>query len=205
MDLMHDANRRFWERARAQYPRYFSDPEKRVVEFGSFNINGTIRDYFASKNYTGVDWIDGPCVDFVSLAHEFPAAPESFDVVASASMLEHDPYWKESLAKMVNVLKIDGLLALSWGAARNGAHCFETAPDGAFHALKAGLAIDELRRLGIYVHFFQYERALCHETWRISEPGIMYFVGEVTLIGFKDPRQAAGEAWIDPVMPWDEA
>ena len=202
---MHAANRRFWQRAKAQYPRYFDNPEARVVEFGSYNINGTIRDQFASHHYTGVDWIAGPCVDVVSLAHDAPFPPESCDAVVSASMLEHDPYWQRSLAKMVGVLKPDGLLALSWGAARNGEHCNETAPDGKFHALKAGLVLQELAALNIYVHFFQYERIEGQETKPLTDSDISYFVGEVTLIGFKDIAQAQGRPWVDPVQEWDRA
>jgi SAM-dependent methyltransferase len=200
---MHAANRRFWQRAKAMYPRYFDNPEACVVEFGSYNINGTIRDEFASGNYTGVDWIPGPCVDVVSLAHDAPFEAETFDLVVSASMLEHDPYWQKSLAKMVSVLKPDGLMALSWGGGRNGEHCNETAPDGKFHALKAGLVLRELATLGVCVHFFAYERPEGYETRRLDEPGVMYFVGEVTLIGFKDPAQANGRPWIDPVQEWD--
>lgn len=200
---MHAANRRFWQRAKAEYPRYFSNHEARVVEFGSYNINGTIRDQFASLHYTGLDWQPGPCVDVVSLAHDAPFAPETFDVVASASMLEHDPYWQRSLAKMVSVLKPDGLIALSWGGGRNSPHNLDTAPDGLFHSLKAGLVLRELATLGVVVHFFQYERAEGYEAKRLDEPGALYFVGEVTLIGFKDIAQANGRPWIDPVQEWD--
>ena len=207
---MHFENRLFWQRCSERYPRYFNDPSK-VIEFGSYNINGTIRDWCKCSDYTGVDWIAGPCVDLVSLAHQVPFGPRMFDTVLSASMLEHDPYWEWSLAKMIEVMKKDGILAISWGASRNPPHHFETAPDGKFHALKAGLALNLLQKLGLYIHEFQYERSICfasgdEEFINIhARPNPMYGKGEVVLIAFKDKENAVGEQIIEPLIDEDRA
>ena len=208
---MHYENRLFWSRCRERYPRYFNDPSK-VIEFGSFNINDTLRDWCQCSDYTGIDWIAGPCVDIVSLAHEVLFGPQAFDTVLSASMLEHDPYWEKSLAKMVDVLKPDGLLAISWGAARNPLHHLEMAPDGGFHPLKAGLVIRLLENLGLYIHEFQYERTICLanddeefiESHRVRE-NKMYGMGEVDLVGFKDKACVTGERVIEPLIEEDKA
>jgi len=210
---MHFENRLFWNETRERYPRYFNDPS-RAIEFGSFNINGTLRDWCQCSDYTGIDWIDGPCVDIVSLAHEVQFGPEEFDTVLSASMLEHDPYWERSLAKMVQVMKKDGILAISWGAARNPLHHLEMAPDGKFHALKAGLVLNALESLGLYIHQFQYERTIClasGDEWFITHPShmvrenLMYGMGEVVLVAFKDKENAAGERIVEPLIDEDKA
>lgn len=208
---MHYENRLFWDRTSRRYPRYFNDPSK-VIEFGSLNINGSIRAVCNCSDYTGVDWIAGPDVNLVSLAHEIPFGPEIFDTVLSASMLEHDPYWEKSLTKMVEVMKKDGLFAISWGAARNPLHHLELAPDGKFHALRAGLVLNHLKGLGLYIHEFQYERTIClaHndeefiQAHKIRE-NKMYGMGEVVLVAFKDEKYAIGEKVIEPLIDEDKA
>lgn len=197
---MHHANRLFWKRAAKRYPRWFKEPS-RVLEFGSFSVNGSIRDQFTTPFYIGLDWRPGPCVDVVSLAHKAPFAPASFDTVASASMLEHDPYWRESIAKMVEVLKPDGLLALSWGAMRNRPHEFATAPDGEFHALAAGKVLDLLAELGMHVQEFQYESTILRAAGEYEGTG----EGEVVLVAFKDATLLRESRQIDELLPEDAA
>jgi SAM-dependent methyltransferase len=61
--------------------------------------------------------VAGPGVDVVGKVHEFwPAgarADFTYDTIVSAEMLEHDPYWRESLRRMYALLKPHGLLAIS--------------------------------------------------------------------------------------------
>jgi len=199
---MHYEDRLYWDRCSKKYPRYFNDPSK-IIEFGSFNINGSIRDWFNCSNYTGLDWIAGPC-------HDAPFKPESFNTVVSASMLEHDPYWEKSITKMVEVLRPDGLFAISWGAARNLLHHLEMAPDGGFHALRAGLVLQLLEKLELYVHEFQYDRTICLDhgdeefikDHKVREDP-MYGMGETVIVGFKDKAYAAGERIIEPLIEED--
>jgi SAM-dependent methyltransferase len=153
---MHPANARFWKEVVKTYPMEFVG--KRVGEFGSFNVNdpeNLPRSLTSQCDYVGVDWRAGPNVDHVSLAHEVDLEP--FDTVVSASMLEHDPFWRHSITKMVELLKPGGLLALTWGAAGNPHHCAAEAPDGEFHPLKAGLVLTRLRELDMVIRLFAYE------------------------------------------------
>lgn len=168
---MHEANHRFWRWCKDKYPIYFNNCK--VVELGSFNINGTVRDYFSGCDYLGVDWRPGPCVDLVSICHEAPLDAAAYDMVISASMLEHDPHWKQSLETMIRVLKPNGGLFLSWGGGRNGEHEVATAPDCKFHALPAVNVINTLRAGGMYVAHFFYETSF------------MGGDGEVCLVAFK--------------------
>lgn len=191
---MHGANQKFWKYCSETYPEKFQGDIK-VIEYGSYDINGSIREFFKFplNEYIGVDWRPQPGwrVELVSLAHEV-SIPYPFDTVASASLLEHDPYWKLSLQNMVEHLKEDGILILSWGAALNAPHCFVEAPDGEFHALKVGSALKRLNELGIYVHEVLYEG-------NHFQGGM----GEVCLIGFKDKSLARGPQRIDQLLPED--
>lgn len=59
-----------------------------VLEIGSLNVNGTVRDWFTGE-YLGIDVVDGPGVDLVISSHEMYEKPP-FDVVVCCEMLEHD-------------------------------------------------------------------------------------------------------------------
>lgn len=59
-----------------------------VLEFGSRDINGSVRSVFAASRYVGVDTIAGPCVDIVADAAHL-ALDETFDVVVCTEVLEH--------------------------------------------------------------------------------------------------------------------
>lgn len=151
---MHKANSIFWKYVSQEFPTYFNE---NILEFGSYNINGTIKDFFKNyKKYVGIDWRSGPDVDVVGLAH---VVKFDFQVkaVLSASMLEHDPYWEKSLENMINHLQPNGILVLTWGAARNPQHCLVEAPDGNFHCLKVETVINYLRNKNLFIHTSIYE------------------------------------------------
>lgn len=173
--IMHAANYKFWQTVKERYPSFFTNAF--VAEFGSYNVNGSVRPLFSNCTYVGIDWRPGPNVDVVGLAHQVKLPYNLFDTVISASMLEHDPYWKLSLTTMIRYLAPSGILLLSWGAAENPQHELETAPDGCFHALPAGPVLLELHRQGIHLAEFHYEDLLNFD-------GIV--PGGVCLVGFKD-------------------
>jgi SAM-dependent methyltransferase len=178
---MHRGNELFWERCRERYPQFFVG--KRVLECGSRDHNGSVRRYFEGCDYTGIDWRPGEMVDVVSLIHDYNPK-HRFDVVISASMLEHDPHWKNSLDRMVDLMREDGILLLSWGGAENPEHCLDDAPDGLFHPLPAWQVVKRLFDREVDVQEFVYEETLSGAT---NEQGC------VALVGFKDASLARRE------------
>lgn len=83
---------------------------KDVLEVGSLNINGTVRDYFFNCNYTGIDIGAGDGVDVVCEGQNFNAADASFDTIISCECFEHNPYWKETFLNMIRMCKNNGLI-----------------------------------------------------------------------------------------------
>lgn len=192
---MHPSNVAFWQYCNTKYSNIISDAS--VIEFGSFNINGTVRDILQNyRNWVGVDWRNGPCVDIISLVHE--AALGEFDVVISCSMLEHDPYWMLSIPNMIKHLKPNGIMLLAWGAALNPAHCEDTAPDGKHHKLPAGKVLKILKKHNIYLHEFWYECNFINSGYAFGNG-----IGEVCLVAFKDQAIAIGESHIDELLDDD--
>lgn len=92
---------------------------KRVLEIGSYNVNGSARDViipYGPCEYVGVDQQEqAGYVDLVLGAEEVAGyfGMESFDVVVSTEMLEHAKDWKGAVESMKSVLKPGGLLVLT--------------------------------------------------------------------------------------------
>jgi SAM-dependent methyltransferase len=83
-----------------------------VLEVGSYNVNGTVRDLFAGP-YLGVDMRPGPGVDEVCNSRALRTLGRTFDVVVSTEMLEHDPLPWVSIRQMADVLHPGGILLLT--------------------------------------------------------------------------------------------
>jgi SAM-dependent methyltransferase len=87
---------------------------KSVLEVGSKDENGTVRDLFDTDIYIGVDMRDGPGVDYVCHAHALDVFYDNqFQVVISTEMLEHDAQFWLSLPEMSRVLQPGGYLILT--------------------------------------------------------------------------------------------
>lgn len=87
--------------------------ERSILEVGSYNgYPKTVREMFKG-NYVGVDMREGSNVDMVCNAHNLIFDDETFDVVVSTEMLEHDDKFWFSLSEMGRVLKSNGYLILT--------------------------------------------------------------------------------------------
>jgi len=111
--MAHREQRDFFKKVQNMFPRAFRDVM--ALDCGSLDVNGCLRGFFTGKNtvYIGVDIVPGPNVNLVFKVHELPIIAPLFDTVVSAEMLEHDEFWRESLARMYKVLKPGGLMAIS--------------------------------------------------------------------------------------------
>lgn len=169
---MHEQVRDFLRRMRARWPDVVAGA--RVVEFGSYDINGSAREALGAASleapsppclplptpgeggasesggrmahhacgweqvsaptaWVGVDWRAGPGVDVVGLAHEFRpltanGRPQEFDLAVSTEMLEHDPFWRESLRRMIEVVRPGGSVLLTCAGPGRHVHEVECAP-----------------------------------------------------------------------------
>jgi SAM-dependent methyltransferase len=182
---MHLHCKKFFHYARISYPEFFDGPN-RIAEFGSRNYNGSVRQFFTGwKTYIGVDVLGGDMVDLISAAKDVPFAPESFDVVVSSSMFEHDPDWRLSLDAMLRVLKTTGILVLTWGGAYNQHHCDWMAKDHGFYPLPGFKMLQFLDERKVYVHECCYDRDL--QNYRPMRSQRLPLPHEsINLIAFKD-------------------
>ncbi len=86
----------------------------RVLEVGSYDVNGTVRGFFpGATEYVGVDLTDGPGVDVVGYGHELDFPDGHFDAALSAECFEHDPHWRSTFGNMVRMTRQGGLVAFT--------------------------------------------------------------------------------------------
>jgi SAM-dependent methyltransferase len=109
--MAHPQQAEFFSSIRAHYPAHFEGA--RVLEVGSLDINGSVRELFRDCDYTGVDLQLGPGVDLACPGHLLELPTGRFDTVISAECFEHNPFWRETLANMLRMTRPGGLVLLS--------------------------------------------------------------------------------------------
>jgi len=102
---------------------------KDILEIGSYNVNGTIKDYIMSlspNKYVGTDMREGPCVDIVCNACELVEkfGKESFDVIISMDTFEHIEDWKKAISNIKSVCKFSGKILITTVSKGWGKHDF---------------------------------------------------------------------------------
>lgn len=84
-----------------------------IIEIGAHEVNGNIRQYFESGNhYTGLDLTDGPGVQVVASGHDF-GNTGTYDITIACEVMEHNPYWIETIYNMVRITKPGGLVIIT--------------------------------------------------------------------------------------------
>lgn len=106
--MAHPEQRDYLLSLKEKFPAYFC--QKKVLDVGSLDINGTARDLFDDSIYTGIDIGSGPGVDIVARGEIFDAPDNSFDVVLSCECFEHNPAWRKTFINMTRLCRPQGLL-----------------------------------------------------------------------------------------------
>ena len=92
---------------------FYKDNKISILEIGSYNVNGSLRDIFNNINkYVGLDLIKGPGVDKVYDGKNMPIN-ECFDLCISCECFEHNPHYLNNFLKMIEFTENDGLVAFT--------------------------------------------------------------------------------------------
>lgn len=91
---------------------------KKILEIGSYDVNGSVRKYFESfgpKCYYGVDITEGPCVDEICDAENVldRFGPKSFDIVILTEVLEHVTNWQKVISSIKGICKDEGIILIT--------------------------------------------------------------------------------------------
>ena len=127
--MAHTEQRNFCKSVKAKYPDFFKN--KKVLDIGSLDINGSNRDLFENCDYTGLDVGEGKNVDIISIGHLFKGPDNYFDTIISTEVFEHDMFYEETIKNVMRMLKPGGLFLFTCaapgrpehGTRRRGAFC----------------------------------------------------------------------------------
>ena len=127
------AARKWIESLKERFPDCFE--HRKVLECGAHFISTDVKQYFSDiVEYVGVDWRAGENVNRVCLIHDYKDKPDGyFDTVISISLIEHDPYWKKSIKRMLDLLSFGGTLILTYPGPRNAPHLTDTSPKEGYY------------------------------------------------------------------------
>jgi hypothetical protein len=146
---MHIAAREFVAKSLAD----FGDITGDVVELGSRNANGGVRDLFPkARSYTGIDITDGPGVD-IAMDAALWRPTHGYACVITTETLEHAQNWRQILSSGAAALAPDGIMLVTCAMGGRVPHS-ATIPDtppapgeyyGNVHQKDFEIAVDQLR------------------------------------------------------------
>lgn len=98
-----------------------------VLEFGSYNVNGTARDFVPAKEWYGIDIKAGPGVDEVANAATF-TSDRHFDMILSMECLEHAPEAAEICLNAGKLLRDGGYFIITCAGPGRTPHGADGSP-----------------------------------------------------------------------------
>jgi SAM-dependent methyltransferase len=128
------------------FPGFFQGTK--VLEIGSLDINGSVRSFFETTNYTGVDVAAGPGVDEVCQGQLVGYPSGVFDVGISCECLEHNPFWVETVSNIFRMTKPGGLVIISCATTGRAEHG-TTRTSGTDSPLSIGIGWEYYRNVSM--------------------------------------------------------
>jgi len=94
----------------------------KVLEVGSLDINGSVRQFFTNCDYIGIDLGHGRGVDLVCQGQDYDAPDNTFDTCISCECFEHNPDWVLTFVNMYRMTKPGGLILMSCATTGRAEH-----------------------------------------------------------------------------------
>ena len=104
--MAHKQQKEYLDKIKSVFPEAFKN--QKVLDIGSFDVNGNEKPWFDNCEFTGLDVGPGKGVDVVCPANEYDAPDNYFDTIISCECWEHNPFYKESIQNVVRMLKSGG-------------------------------------------------------------------------------------------------
>jgi SAM-dependent methyltransferase len=104
--MSHQEQKDYFKTVKDRFPEAFKN--KKVLDIGSYDLNGTNAYLFDDSEVIGLDIAAGPGVDIVCEGQKYDAPDGSYDAIVSSECWEHNPYYKETIQNAVRMLKEGG-------------------------------------------------------------------------------------------------
>lgn len=115
--------------------------DKRTIEIGSQNVNGTVRDHWTGS-YTGVDLFPGNGVDRIEDCEALSDANATWPVVVSVEMLEHAKRPWRAIAEMARICEpLGNILVSARGYDSRGCWAVHGYPDDYWRVSIGGMRV----------------------------------------------------------------
>jgi autotransporter strand-loop-strand O-heptosyltransferase len=118
--MAHKEQQDFCLKVREKFPDFFKN--KKVLDIGSLDINGSNNFLFDNCNYLGIDVGEGRNVDFISVGHLFDGPSNYYDTIISTEVFEHDMYYEDTIKNIMRMLKPGGLFIFTCAATGRPEH-----------------------------------------------------------------------------------
>lgn len=146
-------------------------PLRVVIEFGSRNVNGTVREIFTDAvSYTGIDLKPGPGVDFVADATAVCFDGEFADCVVCCEVFEHCKDFAKLARSAFRALRPGGFFIVTCASQSRLPHSADgdgpPKPGEYYHGVSFGMMSEVLEGAGFL--------ALLHQS---PEAGDVYALG----------------------------
>lgn len=112
-----------------------------IVEIGSYDVNGSLRQVAPPCTYIGLDYTAGPGVDRLISNEQLPVQDNTADFVISASCFEHARFFWETFIECLRVSKNNGIIMIN--APSNSLHFHQYPIDAWRFMPDAGLALEQ--------------------------------------------------------------
>jgi SAM-dependent methyltransferase len=96
--------------------------DNKILEIGSYSVNGSIREFFKNSTYSGVDLTEGPCVDIICEGDKLDHPDDFYDIAISCECFEHNPNWAETFQNMWRMTKKGGVVIFTCATTGRAEH-----------------------------------------------------------------------------------
>jgi autotransporter strand-loop-strand O-heptosyltransferase len=112
--MAHKQQQDFCLRVKDKHPDFFKN--KKVLDIGSLDLNGSNRFLFEDCNYIGIDVGEGRNVDVASPGNTYDGPDNYFDIIISTEVFEHDMYYEDTIKNSIRMLKPGGMFLFTCAA-----------------------------------------------------------------------------------------
>lgn len=132
-----------------------------IVDLGSLDINGGPHKILKKVRYVGVDLAPGPNVHLASPIELLDLPSLSFSMAISSEMLEHNPFWRESLFQLFRLTTQGGIVAWTCAGIGRPEHGTTRSDGGAAAPFVTGMGREYYQNISA----LDASKGINHELW----------------------------------------
>lgn len=180
--MAHKQQMEFFHAVLKAFHSYIESPSfMGVVDLGSHDLSGGPHNLLPGYiRYVGVDLAYGNNVDFVSPIELVDLPSASFSIAMSSEVLEHNPFWRETLFQLCRLSSPGGLVIWSCAGIGRLEHGTSQSDGGSTAPFVVQLGREYYKNISAYEAELSFDHSLWFTSWQYFEnfeSRDTYFVG----------------------------